>query len=203
MKIISQSADELVLKEGGASGITIGVIFLIAGLVVGYFLHSSNSIAIWIALALVVIGLVVICFSSSITVDANRASGKLFYQKKRLLGGQDSTYAIADILRIETRKQWRIDNTPPSQNQSVSMPREVLVWQSVIVFKDGRELPLDHQKNSSNTSVGPVVLMGGQGAEVAIAAHVANFLNVPFQEISPPNIGMGINVGGGPGEIQI
>jgi hypothetical protein len=34
--------------------------------------------------------------------------------------------------------------------------------------------------------------MGGQGAEVAIATQVANFLNVPFQEIAPPNIGMGV-----------
>jgi hypothetical protein len=34
--------------------------------------------------------------------------------------------------------------------------------------------------------------MGGQGAEVAIAAQVAKFLSVPFQEIAPPNMGMGI-----------
>ena len=203
MKITSQSADELVLKEGGASGIAIGVAFVIVGLVVGFFLHSSNSIAIWIALALVVIGLGAICFSSSITVGANKASGKLFYQKKRLIGGQDSTYAIADVLRIETRKQWRIENSPPTGNQDVSVPQPVLVWQSVIVFKDGRELPLDHQKSSSRTTVGPVVLMGGQGAEAAIAAHMAEFLNVPFQEIAPPDFGMGINIGGGRGGIQI
>jgi hypothetical protein len=34
-----------------------------------------------------------------------------------------------------------------------------------------------------------VTLMGGQGAETAIAAQVAQFLNVPFQEIAPPNMG--------------
>jgi hypothetical protein len=69
-----------------------------------------------------------------------------------------------------------------------------LVAQSVIVFKDGRELPLDHQKTSSSMSTGSVVLMGGQGAEVALAAKVANFISVPFQEISPPNMGMGVNI---------
>jgi Tfp pilus assembly PilM family ATPase len=195
MKIISQSADELVLKEGGASGIAIGAVLVIAGLAVGFALHGSNSIAIWIGLALVVIGLGVIGFSSSITVAANKASGKLSYQKKRLIGGQDSTYAIADVLRIETRKQWRIDNSPPSGDQNVSVPQPVLVWQSVILFKDGRELALDHQKTSSQTTVGSVVLMGGQGAEVAIASRVAEFLNVPFHEIAPPDVGMGINLG--------
>jgi hypothetical protein len=197
MKIISQSADELVLREGGASGIAIGVALVVAGLAAGIFLRASNSIAIWIALALVVAGLGAIGFSASITVGANKATGKLSYQKKRLIGAQDSTYAIADVLRIETRKQWRIEDSPPTGDQNVSVPQPVLVWQSVIVFKDGRELPLDHQKTSSRTTVGPVVLMGGQGAEVAIAARVAEFLNVPFQEIAPPNFGMGINIGGG------
>ena len=52
-------------------------------------------------------------------------------------------------------------------------------------------------------SVGPAVLMGGQGAEVAIATQVANFLGIPFQEIAPPNSGMEINIGGGPGGIQL
>jgi hypothetical protein len=70
----------------------------------------------------------------------------------------------------------------------------MLVAQSVIVFKDGRELALDHQKTSSSTSVGGAVIMGGQGAETAIAAQVAKFLNVPFQEIMPPNMSGGTNI---------
>lgn len=196
MKIISQSDQELVLQEGGASGIAIGAVFVVAGLAVAIFLRASNTYAIWIALALAIVGIVAICLSSSITVGANKTTGKLSYQKKRLIGAQDTTYAIADVLRIETRKQWRVDNSPPAGNQNVSVPQPVLVWQSVIVFKDGRELPLDHQKTSSQTSVGNVVLMGGQGAEVAIAARVAEFLQVPFLEIVPPDFGMGgINIG--------
>jgi hypothetical protein len=103
-------------------------------------------------------------------------------------------YPIADVFRIETRKQWQMQNTGQSGNQGGSTPQQVLVAQSVMVFKDGRELPLDHQKTSSSTSVGGVVLMGGQGAETAIAAQVAAFLNVPFQEIMPPNMGSGINI---------
>jgi Tfp pilus assembly PilM family ATPase len=194
MKIISQSSDELVLKEGSTSGIIVGAVLIVAGALAGYFLRQSNPIVPWIALGLVVVGIVVILFSSSITVVANKASGQVLYQKKRLVGGNSSTYAIGEIFRIETRKQWRVENTPPSGNQGASMPQPVLVAQSVIVFKDGRELALDHQKTSSTTSVGSVVLMGGQGAETAIAAQVAKFLDVPFQEIAPPNMGTGLNI---------
>jgi len=191
MKIVSQSQDQLVLNEGSTSGIVVGAVITLAGALGGYFLRASSPYAIWIALAVVVIGIAVILFSSSITVTANKATGQLLHQKKRLVGGKDSTYAIADIFRIETRKQWQIQNTPPSGNQNATMPQPVLVAQSVIVFKDGREVPLDHQKTSSTTTVGSVVLMGGQGAETAIAARVAQFLNVPFEEIAPPSMGMG------------
>ena len=194
MKIVSQSAEELVLTESGAQGIAIGVALVVAGALGGYFLHASSPFAIWIALAAAVAGLAVIAFSSSITVAANKTRGQLSYRKKRLIGEQNSMYAIADILRIETRRQWRVENTPPTGNRQASMPQPVLVAQSVIVFKDGRELPLDHQKTSSSTSVGSVVLMGGQGKEIAMANRVASFLGVPFQEISPPNMGTGINI---------
>ena len=194
MKITSQSADQLVLEEGSTSGIVVGAVLIVAGVHAGYFLRASNPIVIWIALALGVVGIVVILFSSSITVTANKASGQVLYQKKRLIGAKDSTYAIGDIFRIETRKEWRVDNAPRSEGQGPSIPRPVLVAQSVIVFKDGRELALDHQKTSSTTSVGSVVLMGGQGAETAIASQVAKFLNVPFQEIAPPNMGSGLNI---------
>jgi hypothetical protein len=202
MKITTVSADELELKESGTIGIVVGVALIIVGVLVGYRLHNSNPYVIWIALALAAGGIAAILFSSSITVNASKSSGQLRYQKKRLVGAQDATYAIAEILRIETRKQWQLQNTPSSGGQNANMQQPVLVAQSVIVFKDGREVPLDHQKTSSTTTIGSAVLMGGQGAETAIAAQVAKFLNVPFLEIMPPNMSAGINIIGGTGGEQ-
>jgi hypothetical protein len=194
MKITNQTANELTLTEGGASGIIVGTILIIAGVLAELFLRQNGGIVTWIGLALIAAGIVIVLFSSSITVVMNKTSGQVAYQKKRLVGGKNSTYQIADIFRIETRKQWQMQNTGQSGNQGGSPPQEVLVAQSVMVFKDGRELALDHQKTSSSTSVGGMVLMGGQGAETATAAQVATFLNVPFLEIMPPNMGSGINI---------
>ena len=192
MKIVSQSSDELVLTEGSASGIVVGVVFVVAGVLAGVFLRQETAYAIWIGLAMVLIGIGIVLFASSITVSANRKSGQLVYEKKRLAGGKTTNYAIADIFRIETRKQWRVDNTPQQGNQQ--MPQPKLVAQSVIVFKNGSELALDHEKTSSSTSVGSMVMTGGQAAESAIASQVAQFLGVPFQEIMPPNMGSGVNI---------
>lgn len=194
MKIASQSQDEMVLQEGSTQGLIVGGVFVIAGPLAWFFLRESNPVVVWIALALVVIGVVIILFASSITVTANKTSGRLSYQKKRLVGAQNYTYNIADVFRIETRKQWRMENQSQPGNQGASAQQPVLVAQSVIVFKDGKELALDHQKTSSTTQVGGAVLMSGQAGESAMAAQVAKFLNVPFDEIAPPNMGGGINI---------
>jgi hypothetical protein len=194
MKITHQSAEELELQEGSASGLIAGAAFVIAGILAAIYLRGSLPYATWIGLAAAALGVVVILMSSSITVRANKTSGRIDYQKKRLIGAQNSTFAIADVFRIETRKEWRMQNAPNSGDQNPPMQQPVIVAQSVIVFKDGRELALDHQKTSSNTSVGSAVIMSGQGAEAALAAQVAKFLGVPFAEIAPPNMGAGINI---------
>lgn len=194
MKITIQTADELELQEGGTAGIVVGVAFVIAGVVAGYFARNAEAFVTWIALGLGVVGIIAILFSSSITVNASKLSGQIRYQKKRLVGAQNTTYAIADVFRIETRRQWQMQNTADSANQGVQTQEPVLVAQSVIVLKDGREVALDHQKTSSRTTVGSAVLMSGQGAESAVAAQVAKFLSVPFEEIGPANMGMGINI---------
>jgi uncharacterized membrane protein YeiB len=194
MKIASQSQDEMVLQEGSTQGLIVGGVFVIAGPLAWYFLRESNPVVVWIALALVVIGIVIILFASSITVTANKTSGKLSYQKKRLVGAQNYTYSLGDVFRIETRKQWRMQNASQAGNQGGSQQQPVLVAQSVIVFKDGKELALDHQKTSSTTQIGGAVLMSGQAGESAMAAQIAKFLNVPFEEVAPPNMGGGVNI---------
>jgi hypothetical protein len=170
---------------------------VIAGVLGAYFLHSSKPMALWIGLAAVALGVGVICFASSITVGATKSRDQLVYEKKRIVGAKTDTYKISDVLRIETRKQWRIQGAggPPNRD-TANPPQPVLVAQSVIVFKSGKELPLDHQKNSSSTQIGSAVLMSGQGSETAMANRVATFLGVPFQEIMPPNM-MGMGMSGG------
>jgi hypothetical protein len=197
MKIVSQSSDEMVLHEGSLQGMIIGILCVIAGVLGAYFLHSTKPMALWIGLGAVVLGVGVILFASSITVGATKSKDQLVYEKKRIVGAKTDTYKISDVLRIETRKQWRIENAggPPNQ-QNANPPQPVLVAQSVIVFKSGKELALDHQKNSSSTQIGGAVLMSGQGNETAMANRVATFLGVPFQEIMPPNM-MGMGMGGG------
>lgn len=193
MKIASESDNELILKEGNVSGIVIGAILILAAIGLVRLIYL-NQMVIWIAIGIGVIGLAVIFLSYSIIVDFDKGDGQIRYEKKHLIGASFSTYEIADVLQVETRKVWHIQNT--GNNRSIAMPRRVLVSQSVIVLKNGKELQLDHQKNSSGTPFGSV-LMAGSGAESATANQVATFLGVPFREIAPPD---SIDIGSGGSE---
>ena len=198
MKIISQTSDEMALKEGDAKSIVVGAIVLVVGIVVMFYVHFVPSTLLWVAIGLCAVGLAAIFISSSIAVEINKTNGQILYQTKRLIGGSAATYAVADVLRIETRKAWRTTGGVRTGN-TVSARQQVLVSQSVMLFKNGQELPLDHQNGPSGMSMGPAVMMDGSGKEVAIANQVAAFLGVPFQEIAPPGGQMEINIGGGMG----
>jgi hypothetical protein len=197
MKIVSQSSDEMVLHEGSLQGMVVGIVFVIGGVLAAYFLHATQPIALWIGLGAAAVGVGIICFASSITVGATKSKDQILYEKKRMVGAKTDTYKISDVLRIETRKQWRMEGGGGPPNRQAANPSQpVLVAQSVIVFKSGKEVALDHQKSSSSTQIGGAVLMSGQGKESAMANRVAAFLGVPFQEIMPPNM-MGMGMGGG------
>ena len=110
MKITNQTADELMLKEGDAKSIVIGIILILAGVGIGFYIHFAVSNPLWVALGLLVVGLVVAFMSSSIGVAMSKTNGQIMYQTKRLIGGKTAMYSIGDVLRIETRKSWQMEN---------------------------------------------------------------------------------------------
>jgi hypothetical protein len=197
MKIINKTENELLLKDGNFSKIFIGIIFCLFSAFFCYQSYGAGAmVAVGMSAIFFIVGLVLILTNLTITVDFNKLSGKFNYQKKSLIKKEINVYNFSDVVRIETRKQWEMRNS--SGGNGISTSHQVLVSQSIIILKDGTELPLDNQKDSSgnngilNTSS---VLMGGLSKENAIANQVAIFLGVPFQEISPMSNGTGINVG--------
>jgi hypothetical protein len=201
MKITNQTADEMSLKSGNLSGKIFGIIAAVGSLAIGGYVYFSHgwSAPLWIAVAVFVVGLLIFLSAASISVTINKPNNQINFSKKEIIGSKQATYAISDVLRVETRKQWRMESEGGG-NGSVPQMRQVLVSQSVIVFKDGTELPLDNQSGGTGVGMGGV-MMSGSGKETALATQVATFMGVPFQEIMPPSGGMGIggtgiNIGG-------
>lgn len=171
MKIISLTPEELQLKEDGVAGIVIGSVMLGVGLLVAAILSQAGAFGILIGLLFACIGAGFLLFSSSISVIANRRTGQLWYQKKRLTGTQASVYNMGDVACVETR--WNLVEQTSTDSDNYTTSRRVLVSKSLIVLRDGRTLPLTHQKNAVRMATPPMIL------------QVAQFLNVPFRETNP------------------
>ncbi len=195
MKIITQTSDQMALKDGNATGLIFGVVITIGAGFAAYSFYSTAGMSnqVWISIAVAVIGLIVLLTSASIAVNIDKTQNQIFFQKKRLIGTTSRAYSTQDVLRVELRKAF----TGASSTVG-TVRRQTLSYQSVIVLKDGSELPLENMKNSGSGGIGAGVLMGGTGKELSMSSQVANFLGVPFQEVGPgsaPTI-LGPGIGG-------
>ena len=191
MKIASQTPDELALKDGGVFKFIFGGGFMAFSFVFAYMLYASGTqdAALLIPIVPFLIGLLSLLFIPSIMVDFNKTTGQIVYQTKRVTGTKTAQYAIADVDRLEARKQWRVQRTESTNQRGVSLSNErlVLMVQSILVFKDGKELPLDAMSGTATQSTGSSLAIAGN--EVSVGKQVADFLGVPFQEIEPPQVG--------------
>jgi uncharacterized protein (UPF0333 family) len=196
MKIINQSENQMSLKDGNALSLILGAVFIIIGVFGAFGIYSASRFSgpFWAMTVFFLIGLIIIFTSAAILVTIDKTQNQISFLKKRLAGSKSQTYNIQNVLRIELRKSYRMQAGTRNQNGTITPPRQILQHQSVIVLKDGTEVPLENVKSSGNAGIGTEVLLGGTGKELSISNQIANFLGVPFQEIGPgaaPTIGIG------------
>ena len=194
MNIVSQTSDQMALKDSNYWGVFIAIITILFGF---FFTFESivtsptgpvvGGIICWIiALA---VAFIAIFLSPSFMFSINKTDGTILFHLKRIILSKTQTYQIADISRIELRKAYK--NTSKGTQ---------VITQSVIVFKNGSEIPLEGKKAESALGAFGFVVGGDsakQKKELSISEQVATFINVPFQEISPDNNSSGIELPGG------
>jgi hypothetical protein len=142
------------------------------------------------------LGILLICFDSKTTLIASKKRGQLVLRAERLFGWvkEEKISNINDVLRMELRKQTKMEKVPfgrgrPGQisaagailAQQLAKPEPVLYQESIIVFKDGRELLLGRMRTlSPEGNLGPVTL-DTIGVPL-VANQLASFLGAPFKE---------------------
>ena len=161
------------LKDGSvAGGILLGLIFVaVGGYGTYYFLSAAgqNRNAIWLPLIAIAVGIIFLFGKSSISVVIDKSQEEIAFVRKCLAGSRVNSHNIADALRVELR---RGSHYAPSDRPgfSVSGGNHVLQSQTVIVFKDGTEMPLENQKSRSSGGnlIGAGVMMAGEEKELAV-----------------------------------
>jgi len=180
MKITSATAEQMEMQEGGKGFIILGSGLIGMGLFFAAIFVSFSDVAVGLtALAVMaVIGTLLILFNSTIIVTANRRTGQLLYEKKRLAGNQKSIYSFQEVFGIETRHEWQTSETTDSDGNTTRDTN--LMAKSIILLRDGRKLVIGSQTNNSRRA-----LVGIPGSVSNLAATLAQFLNVPYQETAP------------------
>jgi hypothetical protein len=192
MKIASQTSDQMVLKDSNMWGAFIAVITILFGFLFTFWGLTGSfgigDVIFWIiALA---VAFTAIFMNPSFMIAINKGDGTIFFHMKRIVLSKTATYQITDIMRIELRKVYR--NTSKGGTE--------VVTQSIFIFKNGKEVPLEGKKAEKPMGMLGIVV-GGHSAkqtkELSTSQQVASFINVPFQEISPENNSSGIGLPGG------
>jgi hypothetical protein len=198
MKITSQSSDQMALQDGNiASGVFGGIVLVGISGYWAYYLFTAPGQSIniaWIPGIIAIVGLIMIVMVSSIAVVIDKSQGQVVFSRKRMLGISKQVQNISDVVRVELRRGSYRQGAPSRQGFSMNGGRQVLQSQTVVLFKDGTEMPLENKKDRSGRGsiIGAGVMMAGEGKELSISQQVATFLDVPFEEMGN---GGGITVG--------
>ncbi|MEO5646504.1 MAG: hypothetical protein ABIO57_01905 [Candidatus Paceibacterota bacterium] len=198
MKIINQTVDRMELKDGSGGRIFFGLVFVIAGIgssYVAYANHTGGFFPYIFSAVFAVIGLLTAVNAPFINVSIDKSAGKIVIKKKTMISGSNSEYDLTNVQTVELREGTYIIQNNNGQQQGFSMQstaQQGLSYQTILVMKDGTEVPLENIKNPSSNSntinimgASTPVLMGGRGAMFAISNQVAQFIGVPFKEIMP------------------
>lgn len=195
----------MALQDGNiAGGVLGGIIAFGIGAYWAYYLFTTPGQEIkiaWIPGIIDLVGLFMIFTVSSISVAIDKAQGQIVFRRKRILGASTQVQNISDAVRVELRRGSYRQAVPGGQEGfSMNSGRQVMESQTVIVFKDGTEMPLENKKDrrAGGNMIGAGVMMAGEGKELSISQRAANFMGVPFQEMGSgtPQINIGTPGGG-------
>lgn len=180
----------MTLQDGNIGGGVFGGIVLVAiSAYWAYYLlaaHGQSVATAWIPGIIAIVGLIMILTVSSISVFIDKPQGKIVFRRKRIAGTKTEMHAVGDVVCIELRRGSYHANSPSSQRGfSMNSGRQVMESQTIVLFKDGTEMPLENKKDrgAGGNMIGAGVMMAGEGKELSISQQVATFLGVSFEEM--------------------
>lgn len=186
MNILSQTDNEMHLKDKGAASYLVGSIFLCVAAV---FTFAPVPWPLSMKLLLVIpfwcAGLGLILFVPTIIVDIHKNEGQIRLRKKRLfitLQGDDQTYQLSDVAKVIYRESWRQDQSRSSQSNGVHLFQQRSLYQQIFFgLNNGEKVSMSLNKRPASIGIGPFSFMLHRDRERNHAEQVAAFLNIPLE----------------------
>jgi hypothetical protein len=176
MKIVRNDATVFEAKQGKATSIVVGLVFAIigAGVLAIAILQPAGTVkqnawvGVVVALIFMIVGVLVVLFTRSIHVLADRGTQTITITFKSLLNTKVASCNFTDVTRIA---EISTVSTNGGNNQQVTQ----------LLLKDGSELVIPTTRGGGFSVNGIPVGMFARHA--GLGQSLATFLNVPFEPL--------------------
>jgi len=184
---ITQTTDtylEAVNKQ--TASLVLSPILIIGGIVVSVYLKSTpmNSVPWWVGLIISAVGIVILLFYRSLTIQIDKQGGKITIASKGLFKGSVATHEVTDVEKIILFSQYEQNRVQSDNGMQQSEPS--LQTSLFLVLRNGQRILM---ANGTATSVGNGII----GATLntpgqAEGQKIADFLSVPFENSGTPTL---------------
>jgi len=177
MKIIKENQNLMVIRDRNIFAFFIGVIFIVVGFLVifkpDFFVEQPP---LWSGFIGIVIGLFIVFLVKTTTITLDKNANKFLIVWKNLIKENFKEYSLDLIKEVELRQIFYVSSEKEKRGD--------YSYRLIFVLNNGEEVVLNPNKLSAIRIMGKRIIR-----EKLIAARIASFLNVPFQERKPPTVG--------------
>lgn len=190
MKIVQESAVSMVIKDYNYNSLVIGIVFIVLGSF-SFFktepLRNLFDFKVILTGIFPIVGLYIVLITKFTTIVLDKAQNKITFTRKSILGTKHDEVSLAPVVKVELKQEYKMETVEMNANtRGFSTRSEIprLYYQLALVSNNGQEVQLESPKRSSGVGS---ILLGGRTKAREVGQKIATFLNVPFQEISPPD----------------
>lgn len=194
MKIMEDSAERLVLKEGALTNRIVGGVLIIAGLIVlfvGLAASHSQPVLALVGGGLAVIGIVLLLLSKSDIVTADIAGRKLsvVFRSLKNRQAQSQTCSFDDIAEVQLVQQYQmVSNGPAAAGNGVSFGNNTMQQQIkmnlTVQLRNGAVWSIANETHQASFGLGVT-----SQQLVKVGQRLATVLGVSFREQGASTLG--------------
>lgn len=184
MKIKSETDSTLTVSTGSPIVFVIPFLFVIIGIILIPQLHIVPNIPIYWSFIFGGLGIVSLLFGKVSTLTFDKSNHTMTVKSTGIFGSQVKTEKLEDVQSINVIESYGSQSTAGGG----SMPR--MNYQVILKRTDGSIIPLGSSSKGVGFSFGGIPLGSvSKPAIVATAQHIAQFLNVSFNDKEPLSLG--------------
>lgn len=179
MKITQESSSRMVLKDWNLSSFFMGLIFVIIGGAVVFFLPKKDILPLAIGAVFGLAGLYMLATTKIIEIILDKGNGKCTFKIQRLIGSETKAWTLEEIRELRLSKILK-------RSRKSSRYQHTLVF----ISKTGEELPFEF----GSVSAGIFDVLRDPSEKIRTdARQVSEFLGVSLTEVGPPSVSEAIS----------